>query len=233
MQKGIIHPVIPTENGPTASGVEDLGAPVRIVEAAAALFARKGVEQTSLREITALARVNIAAVNYHFGSKEALVSHVFETIAARVNGQRRAELDVLVAAARATSRPIDMEAVLRSLIRPYLDPASRDEAALLARLILRHKLAPTPQGRQILQAHFDTLARRYIALFVQICPDLSLEDFYWRYVFAINSVLLNATDRSADNRIRRLSGGTASILDTRTAESAVLTFLCGAMSPAP
>ena len=50
----------------------------RILDAAEVLFAQKGFAETSLRAITSRAGVNLAAVNYHFGSKEALVQAVFE-----------------------------------------------------------------------------------------------------------------------------------------------------------
>ena len=45
----------------------------RLLEAAEELFAKQGIRATSLKAITEFAEVNIAAVNYHFRSKEALV----------------------------------------------------------------------------------------------------------------------------------------------------------------
>ncbi|MCC7498027.1 MAG: helix-turn-helix transcriptional regulator, partial [Bryobacterales bacterium] len=60
----------------------------RILEAAEGLFAAQGIRGTSLKEITELAEVNIAAVNYHFRSKDALVRAVFERSFEPLNAER-------------------------------------------------------------------------------------------------------------------------------------------------
>ena len=61
--------------------VEDspAGTPERILRAATHLFATKGYEGTSTKEICEAAGVNIAAIHYHFESKEALLRHILES----------------------------------------------------------------------------------------------------------------------------------------------------------
>ena len=49
----------------------------RILDAAERLFVEHGFEGTSMRMITGAANANLAAVNYHFGSKDALIQAVF------------------------------------------------------------------------------------------------------------------------------------------------------------
>ena len=71
----------------------------RILDSAERLFARDGFEATSLRAITAEANVNLAAVNYHFQSKEALVQTVIGRRMGPVNAQRLALLDAYEAEA--------------------------------------------------------------------------------------------------------------------------------------
>ncbi|MDR2117271.1 MAG: TetR/AcrR family transcriptional regulator [Planctomycetaceae bacterium] len=53
---------------------------LRIIEAAGPIFAQKGFAATTVREICAAAKVNQAAINYYFGSKEGLYKKVFESI---------------------------------------------------------------------------------------------------------------------------------------------------------
>ncbi len=52
----------------------------KILHAATLLFSERGFAETSLRTITSLADVNLAAVNYHFGSKQALIQAVFSRV---------------------------------------------------------------------------------------------------------------------------------------------------------
>src|ERR1700752_5110069 len=64
----------------------------RILDAAEALFIEHGFEATSLRAITASARVNLAAVNYHFGSKEELFQAV---LTRRLDPMNQERVDLL------------------------------------------------------------------------------------------------------------------------------------------
>src|SRR5688572_20090882 len=72
----------------------------RILDAAEELFMQHGFEGTSMRQLTARAGVNLAAVNYHFGSKDALIEAVFKRRLDPMNAERVAALDELEAAGR-------------------------------------------------------------------------------------------------------------------------------------
>ncbi|MFY8123243.1 MAG: TetR/AcrR family transcriptional regulator, partial [Silanimonas sp.] len=87
----------------------------RILGAAEELFAIHGFSGTSLRQVTSRADVNIAAVNYHFGSKENLVNEVFRR---RMDDMSEKRLKHLVEARQA--HPGNLEAVLRAFIEPPL-----------------------------------------------------------------------------------------------------------------
>src|SRR5512138_2219156 len=87
----------------------------RILGAAEELFALHGFAGTSLRQVTSRADVNIAAVNYHFGSKENLVNEVFRRRMDDMSAQRQ---DML-RKARA-ERPGELEAVLAAFVEPAL-----------------------------------------------------------------------------------------------------------------
>ena len=93
----------------------------RILDAAERLFARDGFEATSLRAITAEARANLAAVNYHFQSKEALVQAVIGRRMGPVNQQRLSLLDAYEAEAGGDAVPL--EKILDAFLRPVIEIA--------------------------------------------------------------------------------------------------------------
>ena len=87
----------------------------RILHAAEELFAAQGFATTSLRQVTSRADVNIAAVNYHFGSKENLVNEVFRR---RMDEMSRERLDALRKATEA--QPRALEPILAAFVEPAL-----------------------------------------------------------------------------------------------------------------
>src|SRR5262245_64123957 len=87
----------------------------RILDAAEELFMQHGFEGTSMRQLTAKAEVNLAAVNYHFGSKDALIEAVFRRRLDPMNAARIAALDEIEAAASPTT-----EAIIRAFVGPSL-----------------------------------------------------------------------------------------------------------------
>src|SRR5258708_21032927 len=88
----------------------------KILCAAESLFMEHGYAATSLRVITAKARVNLAAVNYHFGSKEALIREVFELRLGPLNAARIAQLAKLEAPA--LGRPLAIAQIIEAIIAP-------------------------------------------------------------------------------------------------------------------
>src|SRR6186997_3167761 len=97
----------------------------RILDAAEALFMEHGFEATSLRQITTDAGVNLAAVNYHFGSKEELFQAVLTRRLDPMNQERLALLDQLEA--DAAGKPLSCEAIIGAMFIPALKLA-RDKA---------------------------------------------------------------------------------------------------------
>src|SRR5258708_28663780 len=88
----------------------------RILDAAEELFMQHGFEGTSMRPLTTKAGVNLAAVNYHFGSKHALIEAVFRRRLDPMNVARIAELEML----EAEERPSSPETIIRAFIPPRL-----------------------------------------------------------------------------------------------------------------
>ncbi|MDX1454872.1 MAG: TetR/AcrR family transcriptional regulator, partial [Gammaproteobacteria bacterium] len=92
----------------------------RILQHAERLFADAGIAATSLRAITTAASVNLAAVNYHFGSKDGLVEAVYRKHLEPVNEARTRNLDRL----EADQSPLSVEAIVRAFVEPLVTQAN-------------------------------------------------------------------------------------------------------------
>ena len=109
----------------------------RLVDAAERLFARKGFATTSVRDITSAAGCNVAAVNYHFGSKHNLYSEVFRRRLAAMREQRIASIRT------ARGQAARLEEVLTAFATAFLEPfVSPGGGRLLLELITRETLDP-------------------------------------------------------------------------------------------
>ena len=155
----------------------------RILDVAEELFAEQGIERVSIRQITELAKVNLAAVNYHFGTKEELIGAVFERRIGPVNQARLAALDALESAAGGA--PLKVEDILEAFVRPTLDCGADSKAQkTFAHLLGRCLVETTPGLQKVLKQQFDPLIDRMDVALMKALPHLSRAAIFWRRKFA-------------------------------------------------
>ncbi len=168
----------------------------RILEAAEELFMQHGFEGTSMRQLTARAGVNLAAVNYHFGSKDALIEAVFRRRLDAINAERIAELDRLEKEAQ--GRPLPPEAIVRAFLGASLRMVEDQKAGgrNFARLIGRAYTEPSRPIRQFIGQMYAQPMARYKAAFERALPQLPREELNWRlhFMFGTFAYTLAATD---------------------------------------
>ena len=208
------------------------GTATRILNAAEGLFVELGLEATSLRLITQQAGVNLAAVNYHFRSKEALFEAVFARRFAPWARECLRELDALEAQVAAGKAPLNAEAVVMSYVRPALT-LSRDPSrggAVFARLFSRVLVENHRQLRETLSRDWGHLVTRYTLALERALPGLSREEVAWRLHLGF-SVMFHAF---AGNDILKLFGRSAvSARDPNLIVKHVVPFVVAGMrSPA-
>lgn len=205
----------------------------RILQIAQELFSTQGLERTTMRDITAAAGVNIAAMNYHFRSKEGLIEELLANISLRINQRRREALKRYLEGVERTGETPKLDVLVDIFIEPYVDPESGHVAPLLAQLILQHRLRPTPVTRKIIAEHFDPMAQEYVAALVQTNPAVPQVEWYWRYLFMVSTVIMMLTDNAEHNRLVRLSEGAASVANRDSLRRYLRRFLIGGLSASP
>ena len=140
-----------------------------ILDAAERLYAERGFSDVTLRDIVAAAGVNLAAVNYHFGSKDELIAELFVTRSIATNRER---LNELKAAEAAGGGRADIDAVLRALVGPpvrgCLGP--ENERSTAARFMIRASIESVPPIRRIKNREIDHL-RKFAAAMRRSLPD--------------------------------------------------------------
>jgi AcrR family transcriptional regulator len=166
----------------------------RIIDAAEALFMQHGFEGTSMRLLTAHAGVNLAAVNYHFGSKHSLIEAVFRRRLDPMNAARIAALDEL----EKETRPLTAEAIIRAFLAPslHLMEDAKDGGRNFTRLLGRTYTEPNKSLRQLIGQLYAPAMQRYKAALERALPHMPREELVWRmhFMFGTIAYTLAATD---------------------------------------
>jgi AcrR family transcriptional regulator len=196
-----------------------------ILEAAERLYADRGFSDVTLRDIVAAAGVNLAAVNYHFGSKDELIAELFVTRSIATNRER---LNELKAAEAAGGGRADIDAILRALVGPTLrgclGPESGRSAA--ARFMIRASIESVPPIRRIKNREIDHL-RKFAAAMRRSLPDCSDTDLYWGLHFAL--AMAHQTIRDSE-RLTKLSEGKCDLDDVAGVIDRIVAILVVALA---
>jgi AcrR family transcriptional regulator len=160
----------------------------RILAAAEELFAEHGFAGTSLRQVTAAAKVNLAAVNYHFGSKDKLIEEVFRR---RLDELCRNRLERLV--------ELGANATLESLLDAFITPAlelslNQRGGALFMRVLARALAEHNTRLRKFLSDNYGYVLKDFAAAFAILLPRLGKEELYWRLDIAVGALTYAMAD---------------------------------------
>ena len=166
----------------------------RILDAAEELFMQHGFEGTSMRQLTTKAGVNLAAVNYHFGSKDALIEAVFRRRLDPMNTARSAALEALEAGGRALAPEAIIRAFVGESLRMIEDAESGGRNFI--RLLGRSYTEPSKSIRALIGQLYAPTMERYKAAFERALPQMPRDELVWRmhFMFGTLSYTLAATD---------------------------------------
>jgi len=200
-----------------------------IMDAAERLYADRGFADVTMRDIVAAAGVNLAAVNYHFGSKDELIAELFVTRSLATNRER---LNELKRAEQDGGGRAPIDAILRALVGPTLRGCLGPERArsTAARFMIRAGIEAVAPIRRIKNREIDHL-KKFAAAMRRALPDSREADIYWGLHFAL--AMAHQTIRDSE-RLTRLSEGKCELDDVeaiiaRIVAVSVLALTAGAM----
>jgi len=200
--------------------VEDEGTRERLLDAAERLFAQKGFDGASIREITAAAASNVAAINYHFGSKENLYREVFRRRLAALRDLRTERLRKVMGGPERPPLENVLEAFTRSFLEPLMEQgAGRQLMELWAREMLQRRLPRELFEREMLLPVQEAL----ITALRRAEPRLQPEDARLA-VFSLVAQLVHVVHRQ---RLDEYGEGTAPPFDLERITGHIVRFTAG------
>ncbi|CAG0998766.1 MAG: TetR/AcrR family transcriptional regulator [Burkholderiales bacterium] len=177
-----------TKSLPLAETRDQRDTKERILDAGEALFMEHGFEATSLRQITAAAGVNLAAVNYHFGSKEELFQAVLTRRLDPMNAERVLLLEHYER--ETAGQMLSCERILNAMFIPALRLARDNQRGgkNFLRLLGRAYADPAPFIRHFLSEQYAPMIARFKSAFSRALPHLPKKELVWRLHFLMGAM---------------------------------------------
>jgi AcrR family transcriptional regulator len=203
----------------------------RILDAAESLFMAHGLEATTLRQITTEAQANLAAVNYHFGSKDGLIEAVFRRRVNVLTDECLQALNQLEAVAG--DSPVRPSQIVDAFFGATLRLAADHEngGANFMRLLSRTYTEPTESVRSFLSREYAEVVRRYREALFRALPDVPKDEILWRLHFMLGAMSFAVSGTDALNL---LGEGRLAACDADTLRARLMSFLLGGLrAPLP
>lgn len=180
----------------------------RLLDAAEQLFADRGFEAVSVRDVTKAAKANVAAVNYHFGSRDGLIALVATRYMTPINEERLLRLDALEK--KWSGKAVPLEEVIDAMVRPLVTFVQK--SALSERLFckLMGRLFSL-QGEGLPPAIEDqirNLSGRFTRALGKSLPTVSEEELVWRTHFLVGAMIHMLLNQEMLHRITNGVSGT-------------------------
>ncbi|HEY0782271.1 MAG TPA: TetR/AcrR family transcriptional regulator [Thermoanaerobaculia bacterium] len=198
-----------------------------LLDAAESLFAEEGIQAASLRAITRHANANLAAVHYHFGSKEALVRAVFARRLEPIKAERRQLLEAV---------DLTADDAVEQVVSAFLSPVLRllqegsDGVRNFARLMGRAISEPGSEIRTMIKQELAPELHRFLEALAVLVPHLDPSELMWRFHFMAGAM---AHTTACGAMIEEMSQGRCSPRDSEGTLRYLVTFLAaGLRAPA-
>lgn len=211
----------PSENGTDS----------RILESAITLFAARGFDEVTVRDIAEDAGANPAAISYYFGAKEQLIQHAIRSVIAPLNDRRLATL----AAVRAASGALSLNDVVRAMVEPTVRAcvSGAGSERHYARVLVLSFALRQPFVDEVMNQETDQVAERFVEALGEALPGSDRATLFWRFDFMIGALLHILLDSSRNHRLRRISGGLCDTSNPEDLIAQLVAFIVAGMQTKP
>jgi AcrR family transcriptional regulator len=206
-----------------AGQAEEDGTRDRILKTAERMFAARGFNGVSVRELAAAANVNIASIGYHFRNKEGLLAEVYRRHCEPMIEERLRGL----AAAADLSGPARVAAIIEAFVRPALQQVQAEEGATFIRLRAVLSGENSELLEKLVAENFDQSSSAFIDALCECLPHLTRTDICWRFHFLLGTVYYTA---AGPHRIHAFSHGQCDPADTEAVIKELLPFMTRAFA---
>jgi len=193
----------------------------RILDAAEELFANKGYEGVSVRQIMRKAGADVSLAYYHFKSKRDLFDQVMLRRVEFLNSIRLKALEAVEE--RHPDDAPTVEEIIDAFTQPLLELLGREHEEWKYYFQLIAQINSSPEwGGELMTRYFDPLVRRFIEALSKALPDCDQADLYWSYHFLSGALTLTFAETG---RIDNLSGGICRSSDMQAINQRMPEFL--------
>ena len=200
----------------------------RILDGSEQLFSESGYSATSFRDIARIAKVNPALIGYYFGTKRVLFNEVFKRRGRELTDRWEQRLDELEANPR---RPASVEQLLRAFLEPQFElKASGPGGMAFVRLQTRVHSEVNEESFALRREVYDDGAKRFVALFERVLPNVNAAEVNSRFIFCIGAVLYMIADV---DRLIDVSSGRFDSKNVGATIERLVTFCVGGMLACP
>ena len=172
----------------------------KLLDAAERLFAERGFDSVSIRDITEAAKTNVAAVNYHFGSRESLMSWVMVRTMAPIHEERLARLDGLER--KWSGKGVPLEEIIDALIRPVIGQARKSglSESEFYKLVGRTFAQQGDGLPKEIEEQLTVVNDRFMRVLAKALPAVTADELGWKIHFLLGSLIHLLTHQELPQR---------------------------------
>jgi AcrR family transcriptional regulator len=198
----------------------------RILDAAELLFAEHGYANVSVRAATTKARQNLAAVNYHFGTKDGLLEAVYVRRGSLLNHERQLLLEEMERADGGTN--VELEDVFRAMLLPAIRWSADHKSgrSTFIRFLFRCYHDSTPGLKKLRLKEAETLRQMILPRLRRALPGVSDSLLYWGIQFALGAMHYTIGDLKWTEEV---SGGTTDVSSIESVTDHLVAFAAGGL----
>ena len=159
----------------------------KLMDCAEKIFAEKGYDKASVREITAAANVNLASIHYHFGSKENLLQELLNRKLEWLNQQRLIALNTLES--KSKNKPLKASQILEAFFGTLLDMLDEKNygGEMFLRLLGRSTLEPNCLISSISNGKNNAVTEKFRDALFKALPNVPKNEIVWRFHFMVGA----------------------------------------------